>query len=324
MPSRPSRVWATSCTSTRVTIRAAPATRLAARVARNGPLATPVRSMRRVRARLSQSRNSRNAIPPAPAVAGPQAGRTDFAGSGLYRPTTTSPSEIASNRPPTTSTLRAGVSPPPRPARQGEVDGQHGDEGQRDVHPEDPAPAHREGEVRPVERSQHAAEFLGRADGAENHGSAALVPQIPDQGHGDGQQGTTGEALQRAAGDQAGQIGRDRGQGRSGQEPGQAELDDDAPAQPIGEPTEQGHAGHVAEQVAGDDGGGPLQVVQRNGQFGGDADQDRDDHVRIEGGQQHRDRAHADGDPAPAGTPFGRWRLGRGPVGGWPGRLRGH
>jgi hypothetical protein len=181
------------------------------------------------------------------------------------------------------------------------VDGQHGQQGQRHVHPEDAPPrAEPHRERRTVQRPEQAAELLRPTDEAEHLHPAPLVEQVADQRHRDRQQCPAGQALQRAPGSEHVEVLREGGQHRTGEEPGQAELDDHAPAEPVGEAAQQRHARHVPQQVPGDDRGRPLQMVDRDVEVRRDRGQHRQHDVGVERGEQHRDGARPDREAAPA------------------------
>ncbi len=117
------------------------------------------------------------ARPPRPAMAGhPHDGSTACSGSGLYRPTT-SGRGYREQHPPTTSTLRPPVRVSVRRGGQRELHGHDGQCRQRYVDPEDPAPGREHGrQPRPVERPEHATEFLCRADGPQHQPVDAARP----------------------------------------------------------------------------------------------------------------------------------------------------
>ncbi len=128
----------------------------------------------------------------------PLGGNTDSSGFWLFRPTVSRPRPTASSSPPTTSTFGRGpASSEGGPTGQREVHSDHGDQDERDIDPEDALPAERGGERRAVEGAEHAAELLRRADRADDGRPSLVGPQVGDQGHGDRQQSSTGEPLQR-------------------------------------------------------------------------------------------------------------------------------
>lgn len=60
------------------------------------------------------------------------------------------------------------------------------------------------------------------------------------------------------------------------------------PSQTIRQLTQQRHSGDVAEQVASDDRGSELEVIDRDTDTADDVDQHADNHVGVERSQQNR------------------------------------
>ena len=146
---------------------------------RTGALRTPVRSISRVRASASQTTKRTNAAAaggqrrPAPTAAArtspgrgcrgrPPAGRARWPAAGRRR-----------RRP----CAAAGRAIGARTSWQGEVHGDHGDDRERDVDPEDAAPADDSGQAGAVQRAEHAAQLLGARRPRRGRPAGALGSQ---------------------------------------------------------------------------------------------------------------------------------------------------
>ena len=211
-----------------------------------------------------------------------------------------------------------GLAAPVGACRYRPVHRDRGEHGERYVHPEHPPPADQRGQARAVQRAQYAAGLLRRAERAEGNRPLPLGEHVRGQRQRHRQQGAAGQPLQATPGDQQRQRRAERGERRTGGEAGQAGVHHRPAPEPVGEPAQQRHAGDVAEQVAGDQRGGPFQVVHRDVQVGHDLDEQRDHDVRVQRGEQdggatdpdrqaptaHRwSRAHRSPKPAPSPWP---------------------
>ena len=86
----------------------------------------------------------------------------------------------------------------------------------------------------PWERAEHAAQFLGGTDPAEDGGAAARSPQIGCQCEGHGQQRATGDALDQPTDHQHREIRGHGGHHGSGGEHREAELQDQLSPESVG------------------------------------------------------------------------------------------
>jgi hypothetical protein len=89
-----------------------------------------------------------------------------------------------------------------------------------------------------------------------------------------------------------------RGHHRPDDERGQADLQQQLAAEPVGSPAQQRHRGDVAQQVHRDDPGDPLQLVNRDADVMHDVADDGDHDIGVQRPQQYREAARADRDPA--------------------------
>ena len=175
------------------------------------------------------------------------------------------------------------------------MDHHHRDGGHRNVDPEDVPP----GVQRPhhgnaVQRAQHAAEFLCRADTAQHGGASARRPEVGGQCEGDGQQGTARDAQDGAADDQGGQVAGQGGDHRSEHESEQTALQDQLAAEPVRCLAQQRHGRDITQQVARDDRRDLLDLVNRDADITHDVGHDRDDDVGVEGTQGDREATGTD------------------------------
>jgi hypothetical protein len=110
-------------------------------------------------------------------------------------------------------------------SRQAEVDHHYRGQCQWHVDPKHVLPAAGQPHHgNPVERAEHTAQLLRGTDPAEYSGAVALRPQVRAQREGDGQQRAARYALDGPADHQHVQVGGHRGDHRSDQEGGQADL----------------------------------------------------------------------------------------------------
>ena len=167
----------------------------------------------------------------------------------------------------------------------------------------------------------HAAELLDGRDDPEGYAAALDGVEVGHQGERRRHQPATADALQEPARDHARHVVGQRGHQRPDGEQHQRRHQHRHPAAQVGDPADQRQHRDVAEQEAGHDRGGSLQLVDR--------DADRAHHLRE---REHHDvgvgRGEGDGDggqpqqqPGPARRPdprppaprAGSWR---GDVGG--------
>ena len=134
---------------------------------------------------------------------------------------------------------------------------------------------------------------------AEDSGAVALSPQVSAQCERHRQQRAAGHALDGAANHQHIQIGGQRRDHRPDQEGGQADLQKQLAAEPVGCPAQQRHRRDVAQQIPGDDRGDALQMVDRDADGADDVAHDRDHDIGVEGTEEYGQAAGADRDAAP-------------------------
>ena len=226
---------------------------------------------------------------------------TSASGSSITR---ARPARASSPRPsPTTSRRVAGalirrVRPGRRrysvahPHHRG---GEH--ESDRAVQPEDVAPRPEREDDRSVERPDDAAELLYRADDPERQAATRRRPQVGHQGEGRRDETAAADALDEPAGDDAGQVVRRGRDDRADREHDEAaEQDGDASAQ-VGDASDERQHGDVAEQEAGHDRRGPLELVEVEPDRGHHVGQRQHDDVGVGGREHDRDRREPEQDP---------------------------
>ncbi len=198
-------------------------------------------------------------------------------------------------------------------------DDDHGDEAERHVDVEAPAPGEVVGEVAAEQRSGHGREAEGGAD--QPHEAAAL-PRGHDVGHDRldaDQQSARADALHRAVGDQLVHGRRAAGQRGADDEDEDGELEDALAAQLVAELAVDGQSDGGGEEIGGEGPGHAVQAVQLADDL---RERGGDDHL-LEGGEQQREhqRDEDEADPARAQGRLGgrcrgrraagRWRRGR-------------
>ncbi len=134
----------------------------------------------------------------------------------------------------------------------------------------------------------------------EGYGAALRRVEVGDQGQGGRHQAAAAETLQEPAGDHRRHVvGQGGDEGAEGEDH-QCGDQHRGPAPQVGDPTDQRQHGDVAEQEAGDDRGGALQLL------GGDADgahhlgERQDDDVGV--GRSEGDSDGREGEQRPRAT----------------------
>ena len=176
-------------------------------------------------------------------------------------------------------------------------DGRCEDEPDGEVDREDRAPVG-EGEDRGAEeRAQHGPDLLDGRDDPERDAAALRGIEVGDQGQCRRHQAATADALEEAAGDDAGHVvGQRRDQAAEGEEH-ERHHQDRHPAAEVGDPADQGQHRDVAQQEAADDRRGPLELVDRHPDAGHHVRQRQDHDVGVGGGEGDGDRRHREEQP---------------------------
>jgi hypothetical protein len=164
---------------------------------------------------------------------------------------------------------------------------------------------------RAVQRAHHAAELLHGTDHPERDAAARRRVEVGHQREGRGHEPAAADALQKPAGHHARQVVGRRGHQRPEGEDDQRADEHRRPAAQVGDPADEGEDRDVAEQEAGHDRGGPLQLV--------DGQPDAGHHVRQ---RQHHDVGVGGGEPDRHGRerqqgPLRPGRAGHGAVMSW-------
>jgi hypothetical protein len=181
---------------------------------------------------------------------------------------------------------------------------QHERSGQ--IGPEDRPPAGDGQDGRARERPEGGARLLHGADHAERQPAAIGRPRLGDHSQGRGHQAATADTLQGSTRDQGAQVGRCRcDQAAEGEDEQAAEQHRTASAQ-VSEPSDQRQGGDVAEQERGDDRGRALELVHADADAGHHVRQRQHDDIGVRGGQEHRQRGHAQSRAPPTRGPIHR------------------